>query len=141
MARLQRKRFDMRARTMGMTLAQWRAIYAISRAQGATQRSIAEAMDVGDVTAGRLVDRLVEKGWIERRVDHDDRRVHRLYLTPVAGPLLEQLSMLGEDEQRNQLAGVSAQELAHMSDVLDRMIANLEQADMPLLPPDHMGIE
>lgn len=129
-ARLQRKRFDMRARTMGMTLAQWRAIHAVSRAEGATQRSIAEAMDVGDVTASRLVDRLVEKGWIERRVDQYDRRAHRLYLTSAATPLLAQLTMLGEDEQRNQLAGVTREELAMVSDILDRMIANLEQADL-----------
>lgn len=120
----------MRARAMGMTLAQWRAIYAVSRAEGATQRSIADAMDVGDVTAGRLIDRLVEKGWIERRVDEYDRRVHRLHLLPAAMPLLAQLATLGEDEQRNQLAGVTREELAMVSDVLDRMIANLEQADV-----------
>ncbi|CAN5422020.1 hypothetical protein BH10PSE12_BH10PSE12_28890 [soil metagenome] len=129
-ARLQRKRFDVRARAMGMTLAQWRAIHAISEAEGATQRSIAETMDVSDVTAGRLVDRLVEKGWIERRIDKDDRRVKRLFLTSAAAPLLEELILLGEDEQRNQLAGVTSAELAVMSDVLNRMIANLEETDM-----------
>mgnify|MGYP001404745075 CR=1 FL=1 len=80
--------------------------------------------------AARLVDRLVEKGWIERRVDQYDRRAHRLYLTPAATPLLAQLTMLGEDEQRNQLAGVTREELAMVSDILDRMIANLEQADL-----------
>lgn len=120
----------MRARAMGMTLAQWRAIYAVSRAEGATQRSIADAMDVGDVTAGRLIDRLVEKGWIERRVDEYDRRVHRLHLMPAAMPLLARLATLGEDEQCNQLAGITREELAMVSDVLDRMIANLEQADV-----------
>ncbi|WEK42406.1 MAG: MarR family winged helix-turn-helix transcriptional regulator [Candidatus Sphingomonas colombiensis] len=126
--RLQRTRFDARARSLGITRAQWRAIYAISGNEGASQRRISELIKVGDVTAGRLIDRLVDKGWVERRADVADRRTHRLYLTPLAGPVLAKLAELGADEDMLALDGVDPAALEVALAVLDRVIANIESA-------------
>lgn len=126
--RLQRTRFDARARSLGITRAQWRAINAISGNEGASQRRISELIKVGDVTAGRLIDRLVDNGWVERRADIADRRTHRLYLTPLAGPVLEKLGALGADEDRIALDGVEPAALEVALAVLDRVIANIESA-------------
>ena len=42
-------------------------------------------MEVEKATAGRMIDRLVANGWVERRrTQRDDRRVKRVYLTPEA---------------------------------------------------------
>lgn len=125
-SRFQRTRFDMRAHTMGITRSQWRTIHAISDEEGASQHRIAELIEVGDVTASRLVDRLVDSGWVERRADPGDRRSHRLYLTPLARPLLEQLSKLADDEERLALAGISAEDVATAMSVLEQVAANLE---------------
>jgi MarR family transcriptional regulator for hemolysin len=127
-SRLQRTRFDARARSLGITRAQWRAIYAISNEEGASQRRIAEMIEVTDVTAGRLIDRLVDRGWVERRADATDRRTHRVHLTPLAGPLLEKLAALGADEEAVALAGISDEDRAVALAVLDRVSENLEEA-------------
>ncbi|MDO7842283.1 MarR family winged helix-turn-helix transcriptional regulator [Sphingomonas immobilis] len=126
--RLQRTRFDARARSLGITRAQWRAIYAISCYEGASQRRIAELIEVSDVTAGRLIDRLVDSGWVERRADAADRRTHRLYLTSLALPLLDRLAQLGANEETIALAGVDPAALEIALGVLDRVIANIESA-------------
>lgn len=80
------------------------------------------------MTAGRLIDRLVDNGWVERRADIADRRTHRLYLTPLAGPVLEKLAELGADEDRIALDGVDPAALETALAVLDRVIANIESA-------------
>jgi MarR family transcriptional regulator for hemolysin len=127
-ARLQRTRFDARARSLGITRAQWRAFYAISREQGASQRRIAEMIEVTDVTAGRLIDRLIDSGWVERRADATDRRTHRMHLTPLADAMLERLAALGADEDAIALAGISDADRAVTLAVLNRVAENLEAA-------------
>jgi MarR family transcriptional regulator, transcriptional regulator for hemolysin len=127
-ARTQRTRFDQRARSIGITLSQWRAIFAISIDEGTSQRRIAETIDVGDVAAGRLVDRLVDNGWVERRADPADRRTHRLYLTSAARPLLDRLAALGQSEEAMALEGLDPRDIDVALAVLDRVIANLERA-------------
>ncbi len=127
-ARTQRTRFDQRARSIGITLSQWRAIFAISIDEGTSQRRIAETIDIGDVAAGRLVDRLVDNGWVERRADPADRRTHRLYLTPAARPLLDRLAALGQSEEAMALEGLDPRDIGVALAVLDGVIANLERA-------------
>lgn len=124
-ARLLRIRFDHRARSIGITRAQWRTIAAVRRAEGATQRRIAAMLEVGDVTAGRLIDRLCEEGWIERRPDPSDRRAHRIYLTPAATPVLQRLGELGAEEEAQALSGLSPEEIALFASILDRVAANI----------------
>jgi MarR family transcriptional regulator, transcriptional regulator for hemolysin len=124
-ARLMRISFDERARSVGVTRAQWRTIATVRFAPGSTQREIAEMLEVREVTAGRHIDRLCEQGWAERRPDASDRRVHRIYLTPSATPLLEQLDALGEAEQVAALAGFDDDEIALFESFLARMSDNL----------------
>jgi hypothetical protein len=46
------------------------------------------------ITLTRLIDKLCDNGWIERRGDETDRRVNRLYLKKAARPLLGKLAGL-----------------------------------------------
>jgi DNA-binding MarR family transcriptional regulator len=124
-ARMLTKRFDHRAKKIGVTAAQWRTIAAVKRLEGATQRRIAAMLEVGDVTAGRLIDRLCADGWVERRPDPEDRRAHRIFMTPAARPVLERLGALGADEEARAFRGISPDDLVKFDDVLGRIMANL----------------
>lgn len=126
-ARMLRTRFDQRARSMGLTRAQWQTIAVIRWNEGATQREVAEKLEVGSVTAGRLIDRLEQDGWIERRADPADRRANRLSISPKAQPMLERLTALGMDEEARALEGLSADERLLLAGLLDRIIVNLEE--------------
>ena len=54
------------------------------RRPGATQSELADMLEVEKATAGRMIDRMEKKGWVERRPDAGDRRVNRLHLTAEA---------------------------------------------------------
>jgi MarR family transcriptional regulator, transcriptional regulator for hemolysin len=117
-ARLLRTYVDHRAAQFGMTRAQWAILVRVHRNEGLNQSELAEMLDLQPITLTRLLDKLSDSGLIERRPDPDDRRAKRLYLTPTAGPLLEQLRVLGEETMAVVLAGVER-------GTVERMIANL----------------
>lgn len=110
-ARLQRTVFDRRVRKLGLTRSQWLVLRRLDRHPGASQSELAEMLEVEKATAGRLIDRLEENGWVERRADPADRRINRIYMTgkgeqvnntirPIARAMVEEaLSDLSPDEQ------------------------------------------
>src|SRR5580658_7883475 len=75
-ARQLRLSFDQSAERSGLTRAKWTLIAAVARAPGATQRVIAEALEVREITAGRLIDRLCEEGYLRRDANPNDRRAY-----------------------------------------------------------------
>ena len=124
-ARLLRRRYDERARTIGVTRAQWRALTALSRNEGINQVALAEQLEVEAITACRMIDRLEEAGLVERRRSPSDRRAWHIYLAPKALPLLEQLRALGEEVTEHAFDGFSDTERARLADALERLRSNL----------------
>jgi MarR family transcriptional regulator, transcriptional regulator for hemolysin len=129
-ARLLRTYADHKAAQFGMTRAQWAVLVRVDRAEGLNQSELAEVLDLQPITLTRLLDKLCDGGLIERRPDPADRRAKRLFLTPAARPLLEQLSVLGAETMADTLAGVDRStveqmifNLAIVKDNLRRLIA------------------
>jgi DNA-binding MarR family transcriptional regulator len=125
LSRMLRLRFDRRVQPLGLTRAQWQTIACVRRRPGATQREVAGLLEVGEVTVGRSIDKLVEAGWVERRPDPADRRAHRIWLTPAIEPLIGELTRIGEEEEKAALEGFDAAERAALHAMLGRITANL----------------
>jgi DNA-binding MarR family transcriptional regulator len=54
------------------------ALMHIYEQEGLTQTELAELMQMGRASLGKLLERLEVKGWIERRADASDSRVRRV---------------------------------------------------------------
>ncbi|KQT33613.1 transcriptional regulator [Sphingomonas sp. Leaf412] len=124
-SRLLRRRFDARARAIGVTRPQWRALTALSRAEGINQGALAERLEVEPITLCRMVDRLEEAGLVERRRDPGDRRVWRIFLTDRSRPLLDDLRVIGADVTERALDGLSPGERDALVRALERIRDNL----------------
>jgi MarR family transcriptional regulator for hemolysin len=105
-ARMLRTFADYKARQVGLTRAQWAVLFRLERAEGLKQSELAEMLDIQPITLTRLIDRLCDNGLIERRSDPADRRAKRLFLTPAARPVIEQLNDLTNDLMTTTLAGL-----------------------------------
>ena len=105
-ARMLRTYADQRARQFGISRAQWGVLVRLDRSEGLKQSELAEILDLQPISLTRLLDRLAENGLIERRADPNDRRANRLYLTPAARPVLEQLATLGLGMMETVLDGL-----------------------------------
>lgn len=130
-ARLLRKRFDQRARALGLTRAQWQVLAHLSRNEGINQSGLADILEVENITLGRLIDRLEEAGWVERRLSGHDRRVRLLHLTEKAKPILGRMRALGEETRNEALSCLSPEEQAALLTMLRHVRANLSERAPP----------
>src|SRR3954451_15552656 len=117
--RLVRAYADRQAARFGINRAQWAVLAKVERAEGLKETELAEQMERQPITLTRLIDRLCDNGWIERRSDETDRRVNRLYLRKAARPLLGKLAGLRSELTATALDGISPAD-AH------RLLAQLE---------------
>ena len=124
-ARLMRTRADQRARTRGMTRAQWVILARLERQPGMSQNEMAAVVEVEPITIARLVDRLEARGLVERKSDPRDRRVWRLHLTPAATPILREIKKYRAELHELISQGIDPATLKTMTNGLLRMKANL----------------
>ncbi|WP_060613665.1 MarR family winged helix-turn-helix transcriptional regulator [Pseudomonas ogarae] len=120
-ARLMRKRFEQRARNLDLTRSQWQVLAKLSVNQGIHQKGLAALLDIEPVTLVHLLDRMQERGLIERRRHPSDRRMFLLFLTSAAHPLLEIMRGLGEQTRSEAMADFSDAECENLIQVLTRM--------------------
>jgi len=129
-ARLLRRNFNRRAQALGLTQPQWQALARLSQNQGMNQACLADLLEVQPITLTRLIDRLEAAGWVERRPDPADRRVQRLYLTPKAEPLLDDIRAIAAETREEALHGLSEAERRRMVGSLKTIKGNLVRAEV-----------
>lgn len=137
-SRLVRRRFDVRAQTLGLTRAQWRVLGQLRRREGINQTELAEIMEIETITLGRHIDRLEAKGWVERRRDPADRRAWKLFLKPKAQPVLDRMRELSEITRKEAVAGIPAAEREQLIELLLAIKANMvmiEEKERTSAPP------
>src|SRR6201991_1623704 len=105
--RMMRAYADKQAARYGITRAQWAVLAKVERTEGLKQSELAEQMEMQPITLTRLIDKLCDAGWIERRSDASDRRVNRLYLKDAAKPLLAKLAGLKSEITSTALDGIA----------------------------------
>ena len=128
LARILRNHFDRQVASLGVTRSQWQMIVVAARSPGVTQRAIAEALEISEASAGRLIDRLCADGMLERRERDDDRRARAVYVTPKAEPLLQRLGKIAKDGEDQLYRNFSADELDQLQDFLRRLYHNVTHA-------------
>jgi MarR family transcriptional regulator for hemolysin len=124
-ARQLRQRFDSVVEGDGLTRGKWSVIVAVARNPGATQRSIAAMLEVTEVTAGQLIDRLCSDGYLERREHPKDRRAYCVYLTEASGPLLGRLEEVARIHEDQSFADIDEADLLRLDGLLEIVARNL----------------
>jgi MarR family transcriptional regulator, transcriptional regulator for hemolysin len=126
--RLVRAYADKQAARYGITRAQWAVLAKVERTEGLKQSELAEQMEMQPITLTRLIDKLCDNGWIERRSDDTDRRVNRLYLCKAARPLLGKLSGLRSELTATALDGISPSDAQRLLTQLETIKENVRSA-------------
>ncbi|WP_118179300.1 MarR family winged helix-turn-helix transcriptional regulator [Paraburkholderia phosphatilytica] len=124
--RLSGKRFDDLARaSLELTRAQCRVLAYLSHFGNVNQARLAEMLEIAPISAGRLLDRMEEGGWVERPANPDDRRERRVTLTQKAEQALGAARRVGDEVAAEALEGFSAEEADQLIDMLRRVRGNL----------------
>jgi MarR family transcriptional regulator, transcriptional regulator for hemolysin len=126
--RLVRLYADKQAARYGITRAQWAVLAKVERIEGLKQTELAELLEMQPITLTRLIDKLCDNGWIERRADLTDRRVNRLYLRKAARPLLGKLSGLRSEITATALDGINPSDAHRLLALLESIKENVRNA-------------
>jgi DNA-binding MarR family transcriptional regulator len=116
-----RKAFDRLAVGLGVTRAQWKVLFKLTRRPGLRQVELADILELEPITLCRIVDRLEEAGLVERTRDPEDRRAWRLELTGKAEPLVKRLGAIAEEMSAEAFAELSEQEIETVRSCLARI--------------------
>ena len=128
-ARLLRRVYDRRTMHLGLTRAQWRALHYIRRQPGLNQTELAEVLDLEAIAVGRVVDRLVKEGYVERREDPNDRRRWQLHPAGKFEAIMADFSRIADAVTEDMFDGIDPGELATARKVFDKVKATLMELE------------
>jgi MarR family transcriptional regulator for hemolysin len=107
---------------------QWQVLAMLSTHEGIHQKGLVDLLELESITLVRLLDKMAERGLIERRSHPTDRRLSLLYLTKQAHPLLELMRGMGQTTRQEATAGFSEEESQLLLQMMARVRANLIEA-------------
>lgn len=131
-ARLLRKRFEARASGYGLSAAQWRLLVRLVKDEGVAQARLAELLEIEPISVSRLLDRMGEGGWIERRQDANDRRVRMIFPTDKSRAAFAEVKSMAGEVYEDALAGLSPEARKATIDGLIRIVDNLSDGETPM---------
>jgi MarR family transcriptional regulator, temperature-dependent positive regulator of motility len=101
--------FAQRTQAAGFDLTpiQFAALDAIHNQPGTDQATVAELIAYDRATIGGVIERLEQKGWVDRVVSERDRRARELSLTPEGKRIFKALVPVVRDLQHDILQSLS----------------------------------
>lgn len=103
------------------------ATHFTQHAEALTMREVSEMLEIPLSSATRLVDTLVENGFVERLPDPQDRRVVRITLTPTGRMLHETAVEFFDDRLAEFLEHFDARERAELLALFDKTVRVLRE--------------
>lgn len=117
---------------VGITFAQWRVLVLLTKTHDdLSQKEIAEGLGLEAPTLIPILDKLQKDGFIERRVDRNDRRNNRIFRDKRTFEIWETTLECASKVLTIALAGLPDENIQIMKEVLEKMWINL-QANLEL---------
>lgn len=133
-ARLIRKRFEARGSRYGLSAAQWRLLVRVVKDEGVAQARLAELLEIEPISVSRLIDRMEEAGWIERRQDLSDRRVRMIFPTPKSREAFAAVKGIAGEVYDEAMAGLPPEVRRTLIQGLIAIVENLSEGEASCAP-------
>jgi len=140
-SRLYTRRFEERAQTLSLQLAQCKALVLLAENEGVSQTRLSQITEIDPARLVGILDRLEADGWAQRRRRPGDRRVRTLAVTENAEPVLRLIWSVISETYVEALQGLSTEEIATMVKVLECIHSNLSARRFLGADPDTVGNE
>lgn len=111
----------------GLTDATWRPLlHLLWLGDGIRQKDLAESIGIKGPSLVRILDTLIDKDYIRRIEDIDDRRVKRIYLTKSGREMASNIRQAIKEINQQVLAEMDPHEVSLMVDFTRRLEAQIE---------------
>jgi len=105
----------------GLTASQYIVLERLWQEDGTSLTELGESLYFDNPTLTGIIDRMERGGFLQRQRDGDDRRVVRVFLTPVGRNLHETLGGKAEETDREAVSGLTEDEQRMLINTLNRI--------------------
>ena len=123
--RAHRRHAEAALNKLGLHTGQEMVLLQLWLEEGIPQSQLAACMEVEPPTATKMLQRMERAGLIDRRLDPEDARVSRVYLTERGRSLEQPVLDVWRQLEAQSVAGLSPTELALLRRLLMQVSANL----------------
>jgi MarR family transcriptional regulator, transcriptional regulator for hemolysin len=117
-----RKVLDREVQSAGLTDATWRPLVHLHfLGSGTRQKDLAASVGIEGPSMVRLLDTLIEKGFLARSEDASDRRAKLLSLTPRGQQIVARIQETVSALESDLLSPFSEGEIAQVADFVERL--------------------
>lgn len=116
-----------RLKEYDITPEQWSVLYKIAQMEGINQKEIALRTAKDQPTITRILDALIKKGWIDKRMSRTDRRAYLVYVTELGRTVVERTEPIEQGVIDDVTAGIEAEQLELLRKTLIRISENADQ--------------
>lgn len=124
-ARLIARKLDTQLKRYDITTAQWAVLKLLSTENNLSQVEISDKINTDKASCGAVIDKLISKGLVEKKLSENDRRSYRVKILPSALSIVDEVSSLAENVNELALKGLSDSDVHILVEGLSTIIKNL----------------
>ena len=119
---------QLKANGFDITLDQWLILNTIIENPTISQNEIAEKVFKDKASVARIIELLVQNGFLTRSIHPTNRRMFQLSITEKGKETIEKLSGLVQVFRKNAVSGISPDALEETQSIMKTIIANCKNA-------------
>jgi DNA-binding MarR family transcriptional regulator len=119
---------QLKANGFDITLDQWLILNTIIENPNISQNEIAEKVFKDKASVARIIELLVQNGFLTRSIHPTNRRMFQLSITDKGNETIEKLSGLVQVFRKNAVLGISPDVLKETQSIMKTIIANCKNA-------------
>lgn len=125
------RRLERALKPRGMDQPHWRVLMILQEHEPAAMGTIAELAVMKLPTVVKLIQRMVDEGFVRAAPRLSDQRVMEVGITPRGRRELVHVKRVASEVYRAAIAGLSAADVARLNDLLGHLEHNLRDAPRP----------
>jgi len=116
-----------RLESLNLYRGQHRLLFALWDGDGKTHKELSIRLNVQPATITKMVQRMEQNGFVERKPDANDQRVSRVFLTQKGIEIQEKVKQLFLQIEMDEIEGFSKEESDQFQVYLQRVQKNLKK--------------
>jgi DNA-binding MarR family transcriptional regulator len=116
-----RKVFAQHMEPLDLKIVEFSILMLVAQNEDVNQKQLGETLDISAPNMAVTLDRMVERGWVERVRGTADRRAQHIHLTPSGEELVQRAGMIAATMEAPALAVLSPAERALLIELLNKV--------------------
>ena len=118
-----RRTFMRHMEPLGLKIAEFSILMLVAHNPEVNQKQLGAELMISAPHMAVTLDRMVERGWVERVRSTTDRRAQRIHLTPAGAQLAQRASCIAATMETPELSVLSVAEQALLIELLHKVAA------------------